>query len=125
MDQYSTEFETSKYNFWFGKYKFIIKNTNFWFYCLDWTQCIDKNTGHPYFWNISTKEVTWEMPSEYEEFLRRSALSKQPRQNKWLICYSDDGTKYFFNETTREISWEQPNEYVDSYTMQQTTNGKT
>lgn len=90
--------------------------------CSDWTQCIDNNSGHPYFWNISTKEVTWEMPAEYEAFLRRSALSKRKSQDKWIICYSDDGTKYFFNEATREISWEESAEYTESYTPQ--ANGK-
>lgn len=61
------------------------------------------------------------MPDEYMEFLRQSALSKKSKHNKWIICYSDDGTKYFFNESTREISWDEPADYVEPYAT--ATNG--
>lgn len=82
---------------------------------LDWTQCVDKNTGHPYYWNIETKEVTWEIPDEYQRFLELSAanFAKTSTFSKWVHCNSDDQQPYYFNEVTREISWERPADYVD------------
>lgn len=83
---------------------------------IDWTQCIDKNTGHPYYWNIETKEVTWEMPAEYEQFLRNNALNitKESKKNVWVLCQPDtDTASYYFNEITREISWEKPEDYIE------------
>lgn len=80
---------------------------------LDWTQCKDPNTGLPYYYNIVTKEVTWEMPVEYERFLKY-ALVKYPNQLvQWTVCHSDDNAKYYFNEFTREISWEKPEEFIE------------
>lgn len=81
----------------------------------DWTQCIDKNTGHPYYWNIESKEVTWEIPDEYQRFLELSAanFATTSTLSKWVHCNSDDQQPYYFNEVTREISWERPADYVD------------
>lgn len=82
---------------------------------LDWTQCIDKNTGHPYYWNIVTKEVTWEIPDDYEQFLRQNVIDSNRRseKNTWILCQGDDNTEYYFNEYTRAISWDKPADYVE------------
>lgn len=82
---------------------------------LDWTQCIDKNTGHPYYWNIVTKEVTWEIPDEYERFLRQYVMKSRKRhaKNTWILCQGDDQNEYYFNEYTRAISWDKPSDYVE------------
>lgn len=80
----------------------------------DWTQCIDTNTGHPYYWNIVTKEVTWEMPQEYEDFLKKNETIIATNVNKWSLCYSEDQTPYYFNDVTREISWEKPEGFVEA-----------
>lgn len=81
--------------------------------CLDWTQCMDASTGHPYYWNIVTKEVTWEMPIEYQRFLEQAALSNPTSFRKWILCYTDDNAPYYFNEITREISWEKPDDFIE------------
>ncbi|XP_055377460.1 formin-binding protein 4-like [Condylostylus longicornis] len=76
----------------------------------DWTQCMDANTGHPYYWNISTKEVTWEKPAQYEEFLNeiKRVLKKIP-DDSWAIGYAEGSeTPYYLNIFTREISWQKP-----------------
>lgn len=100
---------------------FIRKCTNK--YCLvDWTQCIDANTGHPYYWNIVTKEVTWEMPKEYEDFLKKNATLIAKSSSKWSLCYSEDQTPYYFNEITREISYVKPEGFIESsYNQRQTS----
>lgn len=82
----------------------------------DWTQCIDANTGHPYYWNIDTKEVTWEIPHEYKQFLDKSALLNPNSKKNWILCFTDDNTPYYFNESTREILWEKPSDYVEMST---------
>lgn len=84
--------------------------TNSFVCCIDWTQCTDANTGHPYYWNIVTKEVTWEMPVEYQHFLEHSLTINSNSLKKWILCYTDDNTPYYFNEVTREISWEKPDD---------------
>lgn len=85
---------------------------------LDWTQCTDASSGHPYYWNIVTKDVTWEMPNEYRRFLDRSVLQNSHFLKKWILCYTDDSLPYYFNEVTREISWEKPEEFVESCNSQ-------
>lgn len=80
----------------------------------DWTQCTDVSTGHPYYWNIITKEVTWEMPTEYRLFLDEAAKQGAQILKKWILCYTDDNAPYYFNEVTREISWEKPEDYAET-----------
>lgn len=79
----------------------------------DWTQCMDVSTGHPYYWNIVTKEVTWEMPNEYKEFLDRAKILHPKDLIKWILCYTDDNTPYYFNDLTREISWVKPEGFIE------------
>lgn len=79
-------------------------------FILDWTQCTDASTGHPYYWNIVTKEVTWEMPIEYQQFLDYSLALNANSLKKWILCHTDDSAPYYFNEVTREISWEKPDD---------------
>lgn len=35
----------------------------------EWQQCYDDNTQHCYYWNITTNEVTWEIPPEFTQYL--------------------------------------------------------
>lgn len=90
--------------------------------CLDWTQCTDASTGHPYYWNIVTKDVTWEMPTEYQLFLEQSSQRNPHSLKKWIICYTDDNAPYYFNEVTREISWEKPHDFIQTNTNPQNNN---
>lgn len=80
---------------------------------LDWTQCTDASSGHPYYWNIVTKDVTWEMPIEYQRLLEQVAINNPQSLRKWILCYTDDNTPYYFNEVTREISWEKPDDFIE------------
>lgn len=100
-----------------------------WFFLfIDWTQCTDANTGHPYYWNIITKEVTWEMPIDYQQFLEHSLARNANSLKKWILCYTDDSAPYYFNEVTREISWEKPDDLnqLNSYPQGSDSNaGKT
>ncbi|XP_017777003.1 PREDICTED: formin-binding protein 4-like [Nicrophorus vespilloides] len=34
-----------------------------------WQECFDDQSGCPYYWNINTNAVTWEMPLEFKEWL--------------------------------------------------------
>lgn len=68
----------------------------------------------PYYWNIVTKDVTWEMPEEYRRFLNEATLRNSQSHKKWILCYTDDNAPYYFNEITREISWEKPADFVES-----------
>ncbi|XP_037040805.1 formin-binding protein 4-like [Bradysia coprophila] len=80
----------------------------------NWTQCIDQGTGHPYYWNTLTKDVTWEMPAEYEKFLQQSLRSKNSnKENSYTVCYTDENVPYYVNEHTRQVSWEKPAGFVE------------
>lgn len=93
-------------------------NNVFLFNITDWTQCFDKITGHPYYWNTISKEVTWEIPTEYQGYLdsQKQSLSDVSKRNAWIICYADDekATPYYVNEYTREVSWEKPINFVET-----------
>lgn len=62
-----------------------------------------------------TKEVTWEIPDDYEQFLRQNVIDSNRRseKNTWILCQGDDDTEYYFNEYTRAISWDKPADYVE------------
>lgn len=75
---------------------------------------MDASTGHPYYWNIVTKEVTWEIPTEYRLFLEEAAKQGSQFRKKWILCYTDDNAPYFFNEITREISWDKPEDFTET-----------
>lgn len=80
----------------------------------NWTQCIDQSTGHPYYWNTLTKDVTWEMPAEYETFLQQSLRSKNSnKENSYTVCYTDENVPYYVNEYTRQVVWEKPPGFVE------------
>ncbi|KAL3843196.1 hypothetical protein ACJMK2_021141 [Sinanodonta woodiana] len=36
-----------------------------------WQQCLDEGTQYYYYWNTKTNEVTWEIPTEYTQYLLR------------------------------------------------------
>lgn len=88
---------------------------------IDWTQCTDASSGLPYFWNIATKDVTWEMPTEYQHFLDHAISQNANSLKKWILCYTDDNAPYYFNEVTREISWEKPDDFTESTNNHRTT----
>lgn len=92
----------------------------------DWTQCIDAKTGHPYYWNILTKEVTWEIPDEYEKFLKHNATKYKNTSSigKWAVCHTDGEPSYYFNAITREISWEKPADFIENLPSKQTKSTK-
>lgn len=79
----------------------------------EWTQCKDVTTGLPYYYNIATKDVTWEMPHEYEQYLRYALIQYPNQLVQWTVCHTEDNSKYYFNEFTREISWEKPDDYIE------------
>nr|XP_018897949.1 PREDICTED: formin-binding protein 4-like [Bemisia tabaci] len=46
-----------------------------------WQECHDENSGYPYYWNMTTNEVTWEMPAEYQLALQKWQLLQQQQLN--------------------------------------------
>lgn len=38
-----------------------------------WQECFDESTGYPYYWNVESNQVTWEMPPEYKEWLEKTS----------------------------------------------------
>lgn len=41
-----------------------------------WQECFDDTSGYPYYWNMHTNLVTWEMPPEYQAWLDKTKVSK-------------------------------------------------
>lgn len=37
-----------------------------------WQECFDESTGYPYYWNVETNAVTWEMPPEYKQWVTQA-----------------------------------------------------
>jgi hypothetical protein len=37
----------------------------------DWQQLTDEKTNYPYYWNMVTNAVVWDMPAEFSQYLLR------------------------------------------------------
>ncbi|KAM4626300.1 pre-mRNA-processing factor 40 homolog A isoform 2-T2 [Discoglossus pictus] len=68
--------------------------------------------GRTYFYNIETKQSTWEKPDELKTPAEQM-LSKCP----WKEFKSDSGKPYFYNSQTKESRWAKPKELEDLEAM--------
>lgn len=58
--------------------------------------------------------MTWDIPAEYENFLKQNLRSKHSsNENSYTVCYTDDKVPYYVNEFTRQVSWEKPAGFVE------------
>ncbi|XP_030066333.1 pre-mRNA-processing factor 40 homolog A isoform X2 [Microcaecilia unicolor] len=64
--------------------------------------------GRTYFYNIETKQSTWEKPDELKTPTEQ-LLSKCP----WKEFKSDSGKSYYYNSQTKESRWAKPKELED------------
>lgn len=80
-----------------------------------WTKCFDKKTGHPYYWNTDSREVTWDVPAEYSKYLNCIKQTGRLHDNKpkyWVACQTDDRDQvYYVNKISRIVSWDVPEGY--------------
>jgi len=93
----------------------------------EWAQCMDVNTGHPYYWNIETKEVTWEKPVQYDDYLKElKRVVKKIPNDSWAIGYAEGSeTPYYLNVFTREISWQKPLNFKEKKKSKKTQEAET
>ncbi|XP_068101874.1 pre-mRNA-processing factor 40 homolog A [Hyperolius riggenbachi] len=68
--------------------------------------------GRTYYYNIETKQSTWEKPDEMKTPTEQ-LLSKCP----WKEFKSDSGKPYFYNSQTKESRWAKPKELEDLEAM--------
>lgn len=71
-----------------------------------WTTHEDPN-GRKYYYNVLTKQSSWEKPDELKTPLERALAKCQWKE------YTTNGKKYYYNEETKVSSWEMPQEYKD------------
>ncbi|GLV43659.1 hypothetical protein CBL_07014 [Carabus blaptoides fortunei] len=50
-----------------------------------WQECFDESTGYPYYWNVETNDVTWEMPQEYRDRLTKKSVADTQASEKPII----------------------------------------
>lgn len=92
-----------------------------------WTQCFDKKTKHPYYWNIETNSITWTIPEEYSRYLefvsKHSTKILANGQERWTARQAGEGEPLFYvDEIYRVVSWEMPAEYVNNSNVAPTLN---
>ncbi|KAM4698229.1 pre-mRNA-processing factor 40 homolog A isoform 2-T2 [Rhinophrynus dorsalis] len=68
--------------------------------------------GRTYFYNVETKQSTWEKPDELKTPAEQM-LSKCP----WKEFKSDSGKPYYYNSQTKESRWAKPKELEDLEAM--------
>ncbi|XP_069838820.1 pre-mRNA-processing factor 40 homolog A isoform X1 [Dendropsophus ebraccatus] len=68
--------------------------------------------GRTYYYNIETKQSTWEKPDEMKTPAEQM-LSKCP----WKEFKSDSGKPYYYNSQTKESRWAKPKELEDLEAM--------
>lgn len=73
-----------------------------------WTEHISPD-GRIYYYNILTKESTWEKPNELKT-LAEKILSECP----WKEFKSEQGKVYYYNTVTQSSVWSKPPELVDA-----------
>lgn len=62
-----------------GWYSIFLKTNNFKKFSVAWKECFDKQSGFPYYWNLNTDEVTWEMPEELKNKQKKTGLYIPPK----------------------------------------------
>ncbi|KAM9306006.1 pre-mRNA-processing factor 40 homolog A [Gastrophryne carolinensis] len=75
--------------------------------------------GRTYYYNIETKQSTWEKPDELKSPTEQ-LLSKCP----WKEFKSDSGKPYYYNSQTKESRWAKPKELEDLEVMIKAEEGK-
>ncbi|XP_069589050.1 pre-mRNA-processing factor 40 homolog A isoform X1 [Ranitomeya imitator] len=68
--------------------------------------------GRIYYYNIETKQSTWEKPDEMKTAVEQM-LSKCP----WKEFKSDSGKPYYYNSQTKESRWSKPKDLEDLEAM--------
>lgn len=56
----------------------------------DWEECFDDTSGFPYYWNINTNEVTWEIPSDYKKWKSQQKKPKPPKTTEKHQIYKPE-----------------------------------
>ena len=55
------------------------------FHSTAWRECVDTNTGYPYYWNTKTNEVVWEEPAEVRHRRHQREREEQRDPNRQRI----------------------------------------
>lgn len=86
--------------------------------------------GKKYYYNVRSKQSTWEKPSNFYDTNNSDVVSAAhrakkvldnipyfalPLQNKWFLIICDTGNKFFYNEATAESVWK----LTDSQSLEQ------
>lgn len=89
-----------------------------------WTTCEDKATGNPYFWNIETKEVSWDQPEELRKYLayveqHKDELTRSYGENRFVTHSGlTQGSSFFLDQLLRKVSWEMPTKSATTTTTE-------
>lgn len=91
----------------------------------------DDSEGHLFYYDHSTNESRWELPSELQglesEFMMKLLIQGAiAKSGPWTAHEVGNGTLYYFNQKTRESVWERPSSWgAESAESQQTNTSNT
>ncbi|GLJ45547.1 hypothetical protein SUGI_0958810 [Cryptomeria japonica] len=71
-----------------------------------WAECVSRSSGTNYYYNVVTKQTTWQKPP--------MLMSKKEYDALWEECTSRDGQKYYYNKITGESQWNAPPQSANS-----------
>ncbi|KAK1748891.1 hypothetical protein QTG54_000830 [Skeletonema marinoi] len=83
-----------------------------------WKATVDSSTGKTYYYNKTTKEVSWTIPKGYKGSVRGDKKAKSVGDKAefdgsdiakyWRKRGRKHREDYYFNKKTKEVSWEKP-----------------
>ena len=93
-----------------------------------WNAAVDPSTGKTYYYNKSTKEVSWTIPEGYSENAKKDMREDEQTRNDnetkakggdsdidkhWRETVDpSSGKKYYYNKKTKMVSWEKPAGFI-------------
>jgi len=79
----------------------------------NWIQCLDQNSGYPYYWNQNTNKVSWQPPLDYIAAMQASKNTVPTKSDNAAQKSAKQGKKALITKKKTKYPWEGNSESED------------